>query len=116
MKIFIFSIVFIIALTTTSFGQVSDSLTTKKELKKIIIYGSDTCHYCLDTKTYLKEKKVDFIYYDVDINLLKQREMLIKLQKSGIPIDDLSLPVVHKNDKLFMNSGDFDTFLKRLID
>jgi len=120
MKAFIFSIVFIVVLVNASFGQVlqqaSDAATTKKELKKMIVYGSDTCHFCLDTKAYLKEIKIDFIYYDVDINLLKQREMLIKLQKAGIPVDNLSLPVIHMNGKLFMNDGNFNTFLKRLID
>lgn len=118
MKAFVFSIVFVIALTNTSFGQVSetvsDTLTIEKELKKIIIYGSDTCHYCLDTKTYLKKKKIDFIYYDVDVNLLKQREMLIKLQKAGISVDNLSLPVVDLYGKLVMNSDDFENFLNKL--
>ncbi len=69
MRAFIFSIVFIVALTKVSFGQVSESvsLTTKTELKKMILYGSDTCHYCLDTKAYLRERKIDFIYFDVEI-------------------------------------------------
>ncbi|PKQ45367.1 glutaredoxin family protein [Confluentibacter flavum] len=119
MKAFIFSIVFIVALTNVSFGQVlgsvSDSLTPKKELKKMIIYGSDTCHYCLDTKAYLKERKIDFIYYDVDVNLLKQREILMKLKKAGMPVDNLSLPIIDKNGKLFINTGNFNAFLKRLI-
>jgi glutaredoxin len=119
MKAFIFSIVFIVAMTPSSFGQVSesvsDSVTIKKELKKMIIYGSDTCHYCLDTKAYLKERKIEFSYYDVDVNLLKQREMLIKMQKTNMSVDNLSLPVVEKNGKLFMNNGDFDNFLKGLI-
>lgn len=116
MRTFIFTIVFIMASTSICFSQVSDSLATKKELNKLIIYGSDTCHYCIDTKTYLKERKIDFTYYDVDVNLTKQREMLIKMQNAGLSVDNLSLPVIHKNDKLFMNNGDFDAFLKRLID
>ena len=116
MRTFIFTIVFIMTSTSVCFSQVSDSLSTKKELNKLIIYGSDTCHYCLDTKAYLEERKKDFIYYDVDVNLTKQREMLIKMQKAGIPVDNLLLPVIHKNDKIFMNNGDFDDFLKRLID
>jgi glutaredoxin 3 len=120
MKAFVFSIVLILTLTQVSFGQVleslSDSLTTQKELKKLIVYGSDTCHYCLDTKAYLKKIKIDFIYYDVDVNLLRQREMVIKIKKAGLSLDNLSLPVIEKNGDLLMNSGDFDTFLKRLID
>lgn len=120
MRLFIFSIVFIMSFTNASFGQVLESVsevkTTKNELKKMIIYGSDTCHYCLDTKVYLEERKVGFIYYDVDVNLLKQREMLIKMQKANIPVDDLSLPVIEKNGELLMNNGNFDNFLKGLID
>lgn len=118
MKSFIFSIVFIITLTHVSFGQISDSVSKiaieQKQSKKIIVYGSDTCHYCIDTKAYLKEKKIDFTYYDVDVNLLKQREMLIKLQKAGVPVDNLSLPVVDLNGKLVMNGSNFEDFLKKL--
>ena len=119
MKAFIFSIVFIITLGEFSFGQVvefglKDNLTSQKDLKKMIVYGSDTCHYCIDTKAYLKEKKIDFIYYDVDVNLLKQREMLVKMQKADMPVDNLSLPVVDINGKLVMNNGSFENFLKKL--
>lgn len=118
MKAFIFSIVLFLLISTISFGQVLESangsLATQKELKKMIIYGSDTCHYCLDTKAYLKEKNIDFIYYDVDINLVKQREMIIKLQKAGISLDNLSLPVADLNGKLIMNGYDFEAFLKKL--
>ncbi|WP_242202881.1 glutaredoxin family protein [Aestuariivivens insulae] len=118
MKALVLSIVFIIALTYVSFGQVSDSIsktvTEQKTSEKVIVYGSDTCHYCIDTKAYLKEKKIDFIYYDVDVNLLKQREMLVKLQKAGVPVDNLSLPVVDLNGKLVMNGSNFEDFLKKL--
>ncbi len=118
MRVFAFSIVFILALPQVSFGQVPDSIskmvTEQKKSEKIIVYGSDTCHYCIDTKAYLKEKKIGFTYYDVDVNLLKQREMLIKLQKAGIPVDNLSLPVVDLNGKLVMNGSNFKDFLKKL--
>ena len=120
MRLFILLIVFLISFANTSFGQVLESVseasTTKKELKKMIIYGSDTCHFCTDTKAYLKERKIDFIYYDVDVNLLKQREMVIKIQKAGVSLDNVSLPVVEKNGKLLMNNGNFDNFLKGLTD
>jgi glutaredoxin len=122
MKGFFITILFIIALGKVSFAQAessslkADELIAQKNSKPIIVYGSDTCHYCIDTKSFLKENKIDFVYYDVDVNLTKQREMLIKMQKAGMSVDNLSLPVIHKNDTLFMNSGNFDAFLKRLID
>lgn len=119
MKAFIFSILLMITLGKDCLAQktepgVKGDLTAKENLKKIIVYGSDTCHYCIDTKAYLKSKKIDFTYYDVDVNLLKQREMVIKLQKAGVSLDNLSLPVVDFYDKLIMNGADFEGFLKKL--
>tara|TARA_R110002050_G_scaffold57866_1_gene130123 strand:- start:34586 stop:34957 length:372 start_codon:yes stop_codon:yes gene_type:complete len=93
----------------------SKSISKQDDLQKIIIvYGSDTCHFCIDTKTYLKERKIEFTYYDVDVNLEKQREMVVKLQKADISLDNLSLPVVDLRGKLIMNGSDFKEFLKKL--
>lgn len=117
MKVFIFSIIVISTIGQIGFGQVAnpnDNLTSQKKLKKMIVYGSDTCHYCIDTKAFLQEKRIDFIYYDIDVNLAEQREMVLKLQKAGISIDNLSLPVVDLNGKLIMNGDDFEGFLKKL--
>ena len=86
-----------------------------QEQKTIVVYGSDTCHYCTDTKAFLKERKVKFVYFDVDVNLGKQQEMLNKLIKANIDISSLSLPVIDKDGELFTNGKDFDAFLKRVI-
>ena len=117
MRISLVLIVFVLSIGQDVFSQAkpSDSVAVDKEkTNEMIVYGSDTCHYCIDTKAYLKEKKIDFIYYDVDVNLVKQREMVIKLQKASIPLDNLSLPVVDLNGKLIMNGEDFEAFLKKL--
>ena len=112
MKSYIFSILLIITIGIVGFGQIvnpnlDDALTTQKKLQKMIVYGSDTCHYCIDTKTYLKENKIDFTYYDVDINLTRQREIVIKLQKANISLDNLSLHVLDFNVKLIMNGDNY---------
>ncbi|WP_111309194.1 glutaredoxin family protein [Confluentibacter sediminis] len=86
-----------------------------QEQKTIVVYGSDTCHYCTDTKAFLKERKVKFVYFDVDVNLEKQQEMLNKLIKANIDISSLRLPVIDKDGELFTNGKDFDAFLKRVI-
>ncbi|WP_194765839.1 glutaredoxin family protein [Tamlana sp. I1] len=120
MKRLIYSIVIIIAITCSGYSQAQEQVlsisNTDKKSPKLIIYGSDTCHYCIDTKAYLKEKQIDFVYYDVDVNLSKQREMVLKLQNAGISLDNLSLPVVEKKGELLMNNGNFDTFLKGLTE
>lgn len=119
MRGFIFPIIFALMITNLSGSQ--ETHTDKKVVKEsqtnvVIVYGSDTCHYCIDTKTFLQENQVTFVYYDVDLNLVKQKEMLQKLQKAGISIDAISLPVVDLNGKLKMNTtANFEGFLKSLI-
>ena len=85
---------------------------TKKE--KIIVYGSDSCHSCLDTKAFLREKQIQFTYYDIDINKEKEQEMLVKLKKNNIPIHSLSLPVVDNKGDVFLNQGNLKEFFKVL--
>lgn len=117
MRSFILSVIFAFTLGQAVFSQEKPSHSIAVKAVKpnnIIVYGSDTCHYCIDTKAYLKERKIEFTYYDVDVNLEKQREMIIKLQKAGISLDNLSLPVVDLHGKLIMNGIDFEEFLKKL--
>jgi len=40
------------------------------ELGENSVYRSDTCHYCNDTKSYLKENNISFEYFDIDGKLL----------------------------------------------
>ncbi len=113
MKYLVLILVFLV-----SFGSSSQNINSTAKVDKqnqIIVYGSDTCHYCIDTKAYLKERKIEFTYYDVDVNLEKQREMLIKLQNAGLSVDNLYLPVIDLHGKLIMNGADFEGFLKKLI-
>ena len=117
MRTFILTIVITLMAGQVTFGQTKklDSISEENtKTNKIIVYGSDTCHYCIDTKAYLKEKNIEFTYYDVDINLLKQREMITILQNAGISVESLSLPVVDLQDKLIMNSNNFQGFLLKL--
>lgn len=93
----------------------NSSDANQKKIEKIIVYGSDSCHYCTDTKKFLKKNGVSFIYYDVDQNQPKLNEMITKLLKNQISLDNVSLPVIDRDGKITMNSGDFDTFLKTLI-
>lgn len=82
--------------------------------KTIIIYGSDECHHCTDTKAFLKEKKIDFVFYDIDKNPSALQEMLAKLRKANMSTSNLGIPVVDKNGVLFSNNVDFQEFLKKL--
>ena len=119
MRIFIFSVAFIFALTKVSFGNVSEStshaLDTTQEAKEIIIYGSGTCHYCIDTKTYLTKKNIPFVFHDLDLNSKKVEEMYVKLRKAKISTSNFQIPVVDKDGEIITNDySTFDIFLSKI--
>ena len=120
MKSFLTILVFFLTLVDLIPTQASipnsNPLNEQQKPQKIIVYGSDSCHYCLDTKDYLKKHNVPFVYYDVDQNTPKLNEMITKLLKNQIALDNVSLPVIDSNGKITMNNGDFDTFLKTLTE
>lgn len=98
-------------------AQTIDELEKKDEnpKKTILIYGSKDCHYCTDAKKILLENKIDFIFYDIDTDKIALNEMLSKLKVAKISTSGLGIPVIDKYGEIFSNNGNFDDFLKKLI-
>lgn len=80
----------------------------------MIVYGSDGCHHCTDTKKYLTEHNIAFVFYDIDKNQEALKEMLLKLKKANISANNLSIPVIDKQGVIFTNDIPFEDFLKKL--
>jgi len=107
---------FITLFNTNLFAQESPKSTTDKSSEKtiMIVYGSDECHHCIATKKYLKENNIEFVFFDIDKNPTALNEMLSKLKKANISTSSLGIPVIDKQGIIFTNTGDFETFLKKL--
>lgn len=120
MRGFILLLAVVFGFSQTAFSQVKHANETVSDASKatlVIVYGSDTCHYCMDTKAFLRDKKVPFVYYDVDVNLDKQKEMILKLQNAGIPLDAIVLPIVDLRGTIKVNDvANFEDFLNRLTE
>jgi len=112
MKQLLILLLFTIGFNQVGFGQEGKIQTTDKKL--IIIYGSDECHHCTDTKAFLKENEIEFVFYDIDKNPEALQEMLGKLRSAGISTSNLGIPVVDKQGTIFTNNGIFEEFLKKL--
>jgi glutaredoxin 3 len=108
--LFIFLVFFINNIT----AQESQTTSTKLEKIVMIVYGSDDCHHCTDTKKYLKENHIEFVFYDIDKNQEALKEMLFKLKKANISTNNLSIPVIDKQGVIFTNNIPFEAFLKKL--
>lgn len=89
-------------------------LEVNQDSKIIIVYGSDTCHYCVDTKIFLEENNISFKFFDIDKNQKALQEMLSKLAKAKIDVSDLKIPVIDKNGKMFTNDISFEDFLNKI--
>lgn len=53
-------------------------------MNKVEVFSSDTCKYCIELKTYLKENNVDYIEYNISKNE-EARKNLIKLGYMSVP-------------------------------
>jgi glutaredoxin len=78
------------------------------------VYGSPYCHYCSDLKTALEEKKIAYVFYDIDTNEVALNEMLAKLNKAKMSTNNLRIPVVDKYGVLYVNTIDFKEFIKKV--
>jgi glutaredoxin 3 len=103
--------IFLFLITFYCNGQEVINHTKELKKEKIFVYGSDSCHSCIETKAFLKREKIKFTYYDIDVNKEKEQEMLVKLQKANIPIHTLNLPVIDNNGDIFLNKGNLKVFL-----
>lgn len=54
--------------------------------KKIEIYSTPTCHYCVLVKDFLKTKNIDFVEYNVAVDREKLMEMRELSGQGGVPV------------------------------
>lgn len=57
--------------------------------KKVIVYSTPTCPYCIYTKKFLNEKGVDFEDVDVSKDYSRGMEMVEKSGQMGVPVIDI---------------------------
>ena len=114
MKVF-YRLLFLLTLFFQSNANAQTNATQIANSKVIVIYGSPDCHYCIDLKKTLIEKKKRFIFFDIDTNESALNEMLSKLNKAKISTNNLGIPVIDKYGELFSNNTTFDDFIKKLI-
>jgi glutaredoxin 3 len=53
--------------------------------KKITVYSTRTCPYCIMLTNWLREKKIDFTEYKVDMNPIAAQKMLQVSGQRSVP-------------------------------
>ncbi len=62
--------------------------------KKIIVYGTPTCPYCLRMKDFLKDNNIEFENYDVSQDKTRLDEMVKKSDQMGVPVIDIGGEII----------------------
>lgn len=55
-------------------------------MKKVEIYSTESCHYCVLVKDFLKSKGVNYVDYNVGSDIVKRREMVDVSGQMGVPV------------------------------
>lgn len=67
--------------------------------KKVMVYSTPTCPYCIRAKKFLEEKGVVFENIDVAANPDKAQEMVDKSGQMGVPVIDIEGQIIMGFDK-----------------
>jgi glutaredoxin-like YruB-family protein len=62
--------------------------------KKVIVYSTPTCPFCVYAKDFLTEKGVAFEDVDVSANYTRALEMIDKSGQMGVPVIDIGGEII----------------------
>ncbi len=64
------------------------------ENKKVIVYSTQTCPYCVMAKDFFKENNIPFEDVDVSIDRERAMEMVEKSGQMGVPVIDIDNNII----------------------
>lgn len=67
--------------------------------KKVVVYSTPTCPWCIRTKQYLKDNHIDFEDIDVSNNQEAAEIMIEKSGQMGVPVLDIDGEILVGFDK-----------------
>ena len=67
--------------------------------KKVLVYSTPTCPYCIRAKQFLNENNIPFENYDVSTDSAKAQEMIQKSGQMGVPVIEIEGEIIVGFDK-----------------
>lgn len=67
--------------------------------KKVIVYSTPTCPWCIRLKQFLNENNILFENFDVSREQAKAEEMIQKSGQMGVPVLDIEGEIIMGFDK-----------------
>ena len=67
--------------------------------KKVTVYSTSMCPYCIRAKEFLKERNIEFEDIDVSAGQEKTQEMIERSGQMGVPVLDIDGEIIVGFDK-----------------
>jgi glutaredoxin 3 len=67
--------------------------------KKVMVYSTSTCPFCLRAKQFLKDNNINFEDIDVSADQARIQEMIQKSGQMGVPVIDIDGEIIVGFDK-----------------
>ncbi len=67
--------------------------------KKVKVYSTPTCPYCIRAKQFLKDNNIEFEDVDVSANQEKAQEMVDETGQMGVPVIKIDDEIIVGFDK-----------------
>ena len=68
-------------------------------MKKVKVYSTPTCPYCIRAKQFLKDNHIEFENFDVSADQQKSEEMVKISGQMGVPVLDIEGKIIVGFDK-----------------
>lgn len=73
--------------------------------KKVTVYSTPTCPYCVRVKQFLKDNNIEFEDIDVSANPEVGQKVIEKSGQMGVPVLDIEGQIIVGFDKGAINSA-----------
>ena len=70
-----------------------------KKQKKVIIYTTSTCPWCMKTKEFMKDQKIKYEEVNVTENPKRRNEVFEKSGQMGVPVTDIEGTIIIGYDR-----------------
>jgi len=67
--------------------------------KKVVVYGTSTCPYCIRAKQFLQDNDIDFEDIDISADQEKAKDLVEKSGQMGVPVLDIDGEIIVGFDK-----------------
>jgi len=67
--------------------------------KKVLVYSTPTCPYCIRAEQFLAENNIPFENFDISADRQKAEEMVQKSGQMGVPVLDIGGEIIVGFDK-----------------